>query len=191
MSKLPDKPDNKLNVKKRDRNEKQKASQKRRRLINGLKEWNARPKPSKPYIERVKYETIMKQMKIANQQNLNIISIDCEMITLYDGPDRFSNKSLWVVIIDTNKKLLYESLVKFPKSDIKQLNTRFHGIELHHLKYAIGNNQNRETCLDFLACCDYVIGCNIKSDLAALSLSSIDILKLGHKLIDIGTAFNP
>ena len=93
--------------------------------------------------------------------------------------------------MDVNGYLLYESLVKYPKNDIKQLNTQFHGLEMHHIKYAIGDNQNRETCLDYLACSDLNIGCNISNDLLSLSLTTSDIFKLNHKLVDIGSAFNP
>ena len=113
------------------------------------------------------------------------------MITLYNRPNKFSNKSLWTTILVKNKHLLYESLVKYSQKDIKQLNTKFHGIELHHIKYAIGSNQNQETCLDYIACCDLIIGCNIKNDLNALSLSLQDIQKINHKLVDIGIALNP
>ena len=56
-------------------------------------------------------------------------------------------------------------------------------------RYAIGNNQNRETCLDYLCCCD-IIECNLQSDLSSLSLTPLDISKLGHKL-DVGTTLNP
>lgn len=91
--------------------------------------------------------------------------------------------------------MLYEFLVKYPKNDIKQLNTQFYGLEMNHIKYAIGDNlgdnQNRKTCLDYLACSDLNIGCNIRNDLLSLSLTTSDIFKLNHKLVDIGSAFNP
>ena len=91
--------------------------------------------------------------------------------------------------MDTNGHVLY--LVKFPQKDIKQFNTRFHEVEFHHTRYAIGNNQNRETCLEYLCCCDIIIGCNLQSDLSSLSLTPLDISKLSHKLVDIDTTLNP
>ena len=80
-------------------------------------------------------------------------------------------------------------LVKFPQKDIKQFNTRFHEVELHNTRY--GNNQNRETCLDYLCRCDIIIGCNLQSNLSSLSLTPLDISKLSHKLVDVGTTLNP
>lgn len=191
MSKLMKKSSNDTNGKKRERTENERARQRRRRLANGLREWNLRPRTRKPFLDRSKYQVIKEQMEYAKQHHLNIICIDVEMITLYDEPNKCANKSLWITILNTEGHLLYESLVKYPQNDIKQLNTRFHGVELHHIKYAIGDNQNRETCLDYLCCCDIIVGCNLKSDLNSLSLTTLDIMKLSHKLVDIGTAFNP
>ena len=129
MSVLPKRFNPNLKEKKRDRTEKEKEQQRRRRIVNGLREWNLRPKSNRPYLSRNKYQIIKEQIGYANLHHLNIICLDIEMITLYNRPNKFSNKSLWTTILDKNGHLLYESLVKYPQNDIKQLNTKFHGIE--------------------------------------------------------------
>lgn len=49
---------------------------------------------------------------------------------------------------------------------------------MHRIKYAIGNNQDRVTCLGYIACCNIIIGCNLMNELDALFLSSQDTQKL-------------
>lgn len=140
MSKLVKKQNQEMNKKKRDRSEKERAKQRRRRLINELYEWNSRPCSTTSFLDGRKYQIIKEEFKHANQHYLKIISLDVKMVTLFDGPNKFANKSLWITILDVNGNLLYESLVKYFKNDIKQLNTQFHGLEMHHIKYAIGDN---------------------------------------------------
>ena len=57
-------------------------------------------------------------MEYAKQHHLSITCIDVEMITLYNGPNKYANKSLWISILNIEGHLLYESLVKYPQNDI-------------------------------------------------------------------------
>ena len=64
------------------------------------------------------------------------------------------------MLMGGNKTLLYESLAKPKKTEIRNIGTRFHRLDLDDVKFAWHFNMIREQVINYLTRADLIIGFN-------------------------------
>jgi len=79
------------------------------------------------------------------EQNLKIISIDIEKVTLKTKNNFSPDKALWVTIIDNRKEVKLNRHIRWPIKSVNKMGTEFHGITKDDMRYGESLNYIRFT----------------------------------------------
>ena len=96
-----------------------------------------------------------------------------------------------MAIIQSNGTLLYKSFAKPKKTEIRNIETRFHGLDWDDVKFARPFNMIIEQVINYLTGADLIIGFNIQSDLRALDSTQMEIALIENKIIDLDKYLSP
>ena len=119
-----------------------KSRKQRHRKIYKMKKrneaWLARPQPAMPNLTEEDQLIIRENIEKIKRSGKKYISIDTEMLFAKpDGSERkCKNYALWVTIVDENGSVLYESMARPTPSQVKDLGSRFHGLDWNTVKYS-------------------------------------------------------
>lgn len=166
---------------------------KRARIIRGRNKkrcqlFDLRPKPSFLPISRDHMQVIEKWESRVAKKGKVILSLGMVTETIGDQFGRFTNQPLWIVLINNNYNVVYESLVKVNKTN---LNTANHGITYEMISQARPLTTVCSQVLEFIAGCDVLVGAGIHNHLHALGLTKMSIRSIQHKFRDMTVHYSP
>ena len=97
----------------------------------------------------------------------------------------------WVFLGDGLGDPVVEEFIRYPKSAIFEMGTRFHGLLFDDIKNSTALSRTREECIKYIAATDILITCNAAADLRAIGFTSRDMRAVAKKVRDVGMFFSP
>lgn len=172
------------------RDETQRCLRARSRNAHFVRIFERRPAPNIVELEdaRLKREIEASQQSIAREgQTVLAIAMICE-VEYNQEEERLLPQPIWIVIMDHNFQVVYESLVK---SSANPLHSDYHGLTREMLTQQRPLKVIASQVAEYLAGCDIIVGAGIHNHLRALGFCDRSIRRFECRFRDMTVHFSP
>ena len=123
-----------------------------------------------------------------SSEKIKLLTLDCEMVTLYSKAEKDTRMPLacWVYLGGGKGRTALEEFVRYPKYQIADMGTKFHGLLFDGIKNAGHISAIRGRVIKYIAATDVLVGCNVASDLRSLGFTMGDYIAVRQKVRDVG-----
>lgn len=153
-----------------------------------LKQFEKRPNPIHRPLPAYSRLCIDKNREAIKNEDLPIIGFSLEWATTRDGSN-FVTSPIWIVIIDHQNEIIYESLVK--QTNIHEMCDERHGITPDMLGRQRSFSTVRTQVLNYLIAAKIIVGAGLRNHLTWLGLTQHEITMLTPKLRDMNWSWSP
>lgn len=123
------------------------------------------------------------------EDELPMISIAVECVTIYDTEKGGLPQPIWVAIVNHRSEVIYETLIK--QKGVRMVHTELHGLELKDLKCAMHAPAAKLQILKFLVSAKTIVGSGVYNHLTNIGFTPDDVKDFMPKMRDVSMYFTP